>query len=802
MNFEKIGNILDSAAAEKRFVLYEHEVYEILENAVLKVPGHIFVKTVKGIGKKLKDNFLDKKQLVVKVVSDRIIHKTEAGGVAIGIEAEDIPETVEELAKKIPPTYAEWLRENKAKAPDFYRELLSNKKKLETQIAKDIKGFLIVEMIEYREVFGSECIIGAKFDKAFGPIVMFGPGGTRSEFYAGSFLPHLSVAITSAITRDKEYLEKLIKDLAITKALSGSLRGEKPLTGIKNIIDTIIAFQKIVDHFSFENRDAKWFIEDLEVNPYVCGKNNTLYPLDGMLRFSPAVPVPPTRNVKKVKDLLDPGKVGVIGISGTKITPAGTIVENLIQSGVSRNNISIVHPKEAEINGCLCYDSLDSFKKKIKKVDLFVVGVPAAGPKGRTAIDVVEYVVKNNLSGSVLIISAGFDETEHGRKGAEKLREYIADSRLKGKDTPVISGPNNLGNIYGRIDTRFTPSYKSSANGVGRKNVALICQSGAFMLTRLSGLAGVVNPATAISIGNQLDLTFSDYLEFLENQPGSSVFGVYIEGFRYGDGLKFCNIVKRMTSKGKKVIVYKAGKTPEGQDATQGHTASLAGDYAAAERLLKQSGAFVAESFREFQSMIKLSSLLEGSGIDPGVKMPRVAALSNAGFEKCAIGDNLYAGGRKIMDIADYTDKTKKLIHKIFEKYGLLSFIDIGDILDLTPIANDAVYKEIVETIMEDPNVDCGLISIVPETAMLQTLDSKKHKESFSGDTGIARYLADIRNNTNKPMIVSLESGKLYDPMASYLEMANIPTFRIVESAASILGKYMQFRITNKIWKY
>jgi acyl-CoA synthetase (NDP forming) len=496
--------------------------------------------------------------------------------------------------------------------------------------------------------------------------------------------------------------------------------------------------------------------------------------------------------------------VGVIGISGTKVTPAGTIVENLIQSGTSRNNIFIVHPKEKEINGCECLDSLDSLKKRIKgeKIGLFVVGVPAAGPKGRTAIDVVEYIVKNNLSESVLIISAGFDETENGRKGAEKLRSLIIESRKQGKDTPVISGPNNLGNIYGRIDTRFTPSYKSSANGVGRKNVALVCQSGAFMLTRLSDLAGVVNPATAISIGNQLDLTFSDYMEFLEDQPGYSVFGVYVEGFKYGDGLKFCNIVKRMAAKGKKVIVYKAGKTPEGQDATQGHTASIAGDYAAAERLLRQSGAFVAESFGEFQSMIKLSSLLEGSVIDPSVTMPRVAALSNAGFEKCAIGDNLYSGGRKIMEIVDYSEKTKGLIYKIFEKYGLLNFIDIGDILDLTPIANDVVYKEIVETIMEDPNVDCGLISIVPETAMLQTLDSKKHNESFSSDTGIARYLADIRNNTNKPMIVSLESGKLYDPMVSYLEMANIPTFRVVESAAKMLGKYMQFRIANKIWKY
>ncbi|KPK95626.1 hypothetical protein AMJ80_04560, partial [bacterium SM23_31] len=100
---------------------------------------------------------------------------------------------------------------------------------------------------------------------------------------------------------------------------------------------------------------------------------------------------------------------------------------------------------------------------------------------------------------------------------------------------------------------------------------------------------------------------------------------------------------------------------------------------------------------------------------------------------------------------------------------------------------------EIIETVLADPNVDCGLISIVPETAMLQTLDH--HNENFASEQGIGTLLVDIRKKCTKPVVVCVESGELYAPFVHFLEKHSIPAFRSVDTAVYVLGQYMQYRI-------
>jgi acyl-CoA synthetase (NDP forming) len=580
--------------------------------------------------------------------------------------------------------------------------------------------------------------------------------------------------------------------------MTGKLRGEKPMINIDEVARLIKLFQEILNRYSIHNPDAKFHIEEFEANPCVCSMGK-VFVLDGYLRFAPAKAQPPARPYKKVRKLLAPETVGLIGISGSKITPAGVILENLLASGRSTKDISIVHPKEQEIQGCKCQPSLDELKESLSgnKIDLFVVGVPASGPPGRTAEDVLSYIITNNISESVLIVSAGFDETRHGTEKTQRLRNLFGESRSYPDNGPVANGPNTLGNVFYSTDTRFTPKHKSGATGLGARNAALVCQSGAFMISRLSNLAGAVNPAIAISIGNQMDLTFSDYLNFLIDERDISVYGVYVEGFKDGDGAEFNKVVQRIVPGGRPLVVYKAGKTPEGIDAAKGHTASIAGDYVIAHKLMSNAGAYIAETFDEFQEIIKLFAMLSDTVVKTDGRIPKVAALSNAGFEKCAIGDNLYVDGVQLMAIAEYTEKTQNELKSIFVENGLSNIIDIGKILDLTPMANDKVYLKIVETIVSDDNVDCALISIVPETGMLQTLNS--HNEDFSAEGTIATHLIDIKKRIKKPIAVCIESGHLYNPMVSYLEENNIPTFRSISIAARRLSRCMDYRVNNSI---
>ena len=102
----------------------------------------------------------------------------------------------------------------------------------------------------------------------------------------------------------------------------------------------------------------------------------------------------------------------------------------------------------------------------------------------------------------------------------------------------LVNGGNCLGiiSVPGGYNTFFLPPYKLPFHDAPGQNVASISQSGAYLVTQISNLDRAVRPRYAISFGNQMDVTVSDYLEYLEGDPEVQVFAVYLEGFRRGDG--------------------------------------------------------------------------------------------------------------------------------------------------------------------------------------------------------------------------------------------------------------------------
>ena len=139
------------------------------------------------------------------------------------------------------------------------------------------------------------------------------------------------------------------------------------------------------------------------------------------------------------------------------------------------------------------------------------------------------------------------------------------------------------------------------------------------MISRMSKMPQI-EPLYAVSLGNQIDLTASDYLNYLKDEPEVRIFAVYIEGFKPGRRLAFARAVEEITARGRTVVVYKSGRSPEGRGATSSHTASVAGDYNVCRAILKQAGAIVPRTSIEFESFVRASHVLgrqEGQG-EPG----------------------------------------------------------------------------------------------------------------------------------------------------------------------------------------
>jgi acyl-CoA synthetase (NDP forming) len=343
----------------------------------------------------------------------------------------------------------------------------------------------------------------------------------------------------------------------------------------------------------------------------------------------------------------------------------------------------------------------------------------------------------------------------------------------------IYSGP-------GHYDTTFIPVQKLASPGKKNPQLVYISQSGAFMASRMSKIPDA-EPLYAISLGNQIDLTASDYLNHLAGEEAASLFALYVEGFQSGDGLALAEAARKAIRNGKTVLVYKSGRSPEGRLATSSHTASVAGDYVVCRDVLESAGAFVAETLSEFESALKVLPALAGK--DPAGR--RVGLVSNAGFECVILADNLKNGEH--LELAELSTKTNAAIASLLHPFGIDRLQEVKNPLDLTPVAGDAVFAGCVAAVLADKGVDCAVVSPVPMTSALQTLaPSGDHRENIYHPESIGRQLIETFRKTAKPFVVNIDAGALYNPLADLLEDAGVPVFRRCDEALRFLAKFMR----------
>ena len=119
-------------------------------------------------------------------------------------------------------------------------------------------------------------------------------------------------------------------------------------------------------------------------------------------------------------------------------------------------------------------------------------------------------------------------------------------------------------------------------------NIAIVANSANMMGSVLddANFFGHAGFSAALSVGNQADLRFHEYLEYFGADPDTRVVLSYVEGFK--DGTAYV-AAAREVSKVKPVVAYVVGRTDEGKRAAKSHSGSLAGDYAVTCGVLRQA---------------------------------------------------------------------------------------------------------------------------------------------------------------------------------------------------------------------
>lgn len=744
-----VERLLEEVYESGRRQLYEHEVYQIVQLVgAISPPHHLFLGVDNLISEEALGAFPGD-QVVLKIVSPDVVHKSDAKGV---IFCQKNLRTVE-------------------------REI-DGLIGLHRGRGARVDGVLVVEFVERTgQGLGEELFVGIRATREFGPVVAAGLGGVDTEYLASVMKSGTAIAKAVATETTAEAFFELFCQTAAYEMISGRARGHRRIVSDGELLRCFRAFIAIARRFCVDRGETGPDVAELEVNPFAF-RRQRMIPLDGRGRLATATARPHPRPIENIRHMLEPRSIAVLGVSAKEQNFGRIILNNILGCGFDKERLRIVKEGIDRIDGVACVPAIRDLPAV---TDLLVIAAAAA-----QLPDLVEQCVIGGRVRSVIVIPGGVGETQDGKDVLVRVRETLGRSRLRPEGGPVLLGPNCLGvqSRPGKYDTFFIPDGKlAKRHDHPGRGVALVSQSGAFIITRLSNLE-TLDPLLTVSIGNQADITITDMLRAVGERDDIHTIGAYVEGFNDLDGLDMLQAVRDITRRGKAVVFYKAGRTAQGRDAAAGHTASVAGDYEICEAGATSAGALVAETFAEFEQLLELSAALHSKV----VRGPRLGAVSNAGFEAVGIADRA-RGGRNDVQIPELSAEACGQLHGILERHRLSGLVNVRNPLDLTPMAGEEAYEAVARVLLSCDNIDALLVSAVPLTPALATTPPE-----LAARDSIADVLLRLTRASDKPVIAVVDCGPDYHPLVRRLREFHIPVFRSSDQAVRSLGRYLNHR--------
>jgi acyl-CoA synthetase (NDP forming) len=447
-----------------------------------------------------------------------------------------------------------------------------------------------------------------------------------------------------------------------------------------------------------------------------------------------------------MRHFFDPASVALVGASPNRT--GGQLLGNLLLS----ENIKIypVNPKYPELAGLPCYPSVKDIPGK---VDLAVLLVPAKLAPAVLADCAVKGV------DSVMIQSAGFSETgPEGRKLQEQCDQVARQAGMR------LWGPNCMGLVdvkgskfFTFMNTSITPALLPEGG------LSLVVQSGMLSAGFLADLATrrMLPVSKACSLGNKCDVDECDVLEYLLEDQDTRAVALYLESLPRGR-----RFIEMARASRKPLVVLKSGHSHSGAKAALSHTASLAGNAALTDGLLK---AAEVQTARDFHQMVEMGCALSRMNGLPDA--PRCAVLTFSGGAGILSCDLLEEAGLELAELAEETLRGLKEIYPAWMEPA--NPVDLWPAMEIHGPAETLVRA--VEITAQDPNVDLLFIHyfLGAQNADLDLDRIKKAAEdggkrlAFWG-LGLAEPARDFQLKAlNKGMLVFGEMGRAVECLAA-----------------------------------
>ena len=457
--------------------------------------------------------------VVLKLVGERLAHKSERGLVRIGLNN---GVAVEQAAN------------------DLLRQRRDDDGNVALLVAKQVTG-------------SRELLVGMVRDALFGAVIVIGVGGVNAEAFGDV---QMRVAPLTA-----DDLDDMLDSLA-TRELFGAFRGQQPLQrgALWRIVDAVA-------QAALQRSD----IASIDINPVIVMATGEPVAVDALIELGTDTPpgngnnfTPddvaefPRHDDAGFEALFNPRGVVVLGASTHPGKFGFVSLHNLLASGY-RGRVAATNLSGEVVLGVQTIGSLSELAHG--EYDMAFFCTPASVNE-RLLQECAERGIR-----AAFVTSAGYGESDGAGQAAEtRLVAAARDANV------LLAGPNG----QGVVSTPSSLCAQIVAPYPPPGSISIASQSGNFVtsfmnLARASG----VGVARAVSAGNAAAVDVADYIEWLSRDSATATVLSYIEGVT--DGRRLRTALELAVAR-KPVVLVKGGASAAGARAASSHTGAMASD--------------------------------------------------------------------------------------------------------------------------------------------------------------------------------------------------------------------------------